>query len=164
MATMPAAPSDRRILVFAIALVAFAGILIAAALFFATGGGKGDPKQTGPLYLGLASDLRGQIDKGSPLYFANPFGGNGFWLDRRQGQFVALDLVLPSTHDCQVKWKGRRNSYVDCHGDKVTIADLDQYKVTLRKAGNSGQSVYVDLRKRIPAASSTTTIPTSSPN
>jgi hypothetical protein len=164
MVAMPAAPSDRRILVVAIALVAFAGVLIAAALFFATGGGKGDPKQTGPLYLGLASDLRHQISLGSPLYFANPFGGNGFWLDRENGKFVALDLVLPSTHSCEVKWKGRQDSYVDCHGDKVTRADLDQFKVTLAKSGTSGQSVYVDLRKRIPAAGAATTVPTASPN
>jgi hypothetical protein len=163
MTAMPAAPSDRRILVFAIALVAFAGILIAAALFFATGGGKGDPKQTGPLYLGLASDLRSQIAKGSPLYFANPFGGNGFWLDRQNGSFVALALVLPHTHDCEVKWKGRQDSYVDCHGDKVTIDDLDQYKVSFRNGGNSGRGLYVDLRRRIPAAASVTTVPTSSP-
>ena len=160
MAAMPAAPSDRRILVFAIALVTVAGILIAAALFFATGGAKGDPKQTGPLYLGLASELRAEIKKGSPLYFANPFGGNGFWLDRQSGNFVALDIVLPSTRDCQVEWKGRQNSYIDCHGDKVALADLDQFKVTLHNAGSSGQSVYVDLRKRIPAAGSTTTTPT----
>jgi hypothetical protein len=160
---MPAAPSDRRILVFAIALVVFAGILIAAALFFATGGDKGDPKQTGPLYLGLASQLRSDIKKGSPLYFANPFGGNGFWLDRKDGSFVALDIVLPNTHDCQVKWRGRVDSYVDCHGDKVGLTDLDQFQVSLRKRGHLGRGVYVDLRKRIPAESSLTTIPTSSP-
>ncbi|HZP27907.1 MAG TPA: hypothetical protein VFC99_03055 [Acidimicrobiia bacterium] len=158
---MPAAPSDRRILVIAFAMVAAAGVLIAAALFFATGGGKGDPKQTGPLYLGLASDLRSAINKGSPLYFANPFGGNGFWLDRQAGRFVALDLVLPNTHDCEVRWKGRVDSYVDCHGDKVGIDDLDRFAVRLAPSGNSGQSVYVDLRKRIPAPSTVTTVPTS---
>ena len=163
MAPMPAAPSDRRILVIAFAMVTFAGILIAAALFFATGGGKGEPKQTGPLYIGLASDLRSSINLGSPLYFANPFGGNGFWLDREAGKFVALDLVLPNTNNCQVEWKGRENSYVDCHGDKVGKDDLQRFKVSLAQSGTAGQSVYVDLRKRLPAPSTVTTVPTSSP-
>src|SRR5579859_3155200 len=95
MAPMPAAPSDRRVLMIAVVMVAFAGVLVAAALFFATGGTKGDPAQTAPLYLGLGSELRSEIKLGSPLYFANPFGANGFWLDLEHNQFVALDLVLP---------------------------------------------------------------------
>jgi hypothetical protein len=159
MAPMPAAPSDRRILLIAVVMVAFAGLLIAAALFFATGGGKGDPKQTGPLYLGLASELKAEIKKGSPLYFANPFAGNGFWLDRQDNRFVALDIVLPNTQSCTVKWKGRQDSYVDCHGDKVGINDLDRYQLTLGPSGKSGQSVYVDLRKRSAAPSTVTTLP-----
>jgi hypothetical protein len=160
MLSMPAAPSDRRVLVIAVAMVFVAGLLVAAALFFATGGSDSTPKQTRPLYLGLTSELRSEIHQGSPLYFANPFGGNGFWLDIVDHKFVALDLVLPNTTDCTVKWKGRENSYVDCHGDKVGIADLDRYKVTLAPSGNSGQSLYVDLRKRSPAPSTVTTVPT----
>ena len=157
---MPAAPSDRRILVFAVALVLAAGLLVAAALFFATGGGDAAPRQTKPLYLGLSKELRASIKQGSPLYFANPFAGNGFWLDREDGHFVALDLVLPDTTDCTVKWMGRRDSYVDCHGDAVTSRDLDRYKIVLGKAGNQGQGVYVDLRERITAPSiATTTVP-----
>ncbi len=159
MVTMPAAPSDRRILVFAVAMVLAAGLLIAAALFFATGGGEGTPRQTKPLYLGLSKELRKSIRKGSPLYFANPFAGNGFWLDLEDGKFVALDLVLPDTSDCTVKWLGRRDSYVDCHGDDVTSRDLDRYQIELGKAGDQGQGVYVDLRKRISAPAVATTVP-----
>jgi hypothetical protein len=160
MPSMPAAPSDRRVLVIAVAMVFFAGLLVAAALFFATGGSNGTPKQTGPLYLGLTSELRSEIHQGSPLYFANPFGGNGFWLDIVDHKFVVLDLVLPNTKSCTVEWKGRENSYVDCHGDKVGVADLARFKVTLAPSGKSGQSLYVDLRKRIPAPNTVTTVPT----
>jgi hypothetical protein len=163
MTPMPAAPSDRRVLVIAVVMVAFAGVLVAAALFFATGGTKGDPAQTAPLYLGLGSELRSEIKLGSPLYFANPFGANGFWLDIEHNQFVALDLVLPDTKNCTVKWKGLQNSYVDCHGDKVGIDDLDRYKITQAASGKSGTSVYVDLRKVTAAPNTVTTTPTTTP-
>jgi hypothetical protein len=158
---MPAAPSDRRILFIAVAMVAAAGILIAAALFFATGGGNGNPKQTTPLFIGLASQLRADINTGtgSPTFIANPFGGNGFWLDIVDHKFVALDVVLPHTKDCTVDWKGKRG-FVDCHGDEVSTDDMARFKVTLGPSGKAGQSVYVDLRKVIPAPNTVTTVPT----
>ena len=42
----------------------------------------------------------------SPLYFASPFGDASFWLDKEDGQMVALNVTLPDTKSCNVIWRG----------------------------------------------------------
>jgi hypothetical protein len=89
------------------------------------------------------------------LYFANPTGGDGFWLDVEDGELVALVLDRPDTKDCVVKWKAQRDAYVDCNGDALSSNDLDRYKVTIGpRDGSPKNSVYVDLRKISPAPES----------
>ena len=90
---MPAAPSDRRVLVIAVAWSFVAG---------APGRGRAllrdrrrpRARRSRPARstsASTASCARRRLHEGSPLYFANPFGGNGFWLDIEDGQLVALD-------------------------------------------------------------------------
>ena len=88
---------DRRIIIFTGALVVIAALFFVSVLVFATGGSTPSKKNQGPLYLGEVSGLRAALNEGSPLYFANPFGGPGFWLDREQGAFVALDVRVPNS-------------------------------------------------------------------
>jgi len=154
-AGVPAAPDDRRILLFAGALVLGAGIAIAGLLFLATGGTQDTPSERRPVFLGLQRELVAKIEEGGPLYFANPFGDNGFWLDLEDGDLVALDIVEPGSDRCIVKWRDPRKAYVDCDDNDLTSRDLDRFALLVGKRDASDDApkdaVYVDLRRREPA-------------
>jgi hypothetical protein len=143
---------DRRLIIFTGALVVLAALFFVSVLVFATGGDTPSTKKSGPLYLGEASGLREALDEGSPLYFANPFGGPGFWLDREHGALVALDVRVPGTTDCNVKWIGRStNAYVDCNKDQLETEELARYPIEVAQKGERKGSVFVDLRHLEPA-------------
>ena len=152
---MPAAPDDRRILVFAGGFVVLAGLAIAALLFLATGGTDEDPLATGPISLGLEPELSARTEEGGPSYIANPFGEHGFWLDLEAGRLVALDIVRPGTRSCIVKWRATKGSYIACDGDRLESTDLARFAVTIGKAApdEPAETVFVDLRRREPAPS-----------
>jgi hypothetical protein len=142
---------DRRIIFFTGGLLVVAALFFVSVLVFATGGSTPPKGTRGPLYLGEANALRDALDEGSPLYFANPFGGAGFWLDREQGDFVALDVRVPNTTSCNVKWIGRStNAYVDCNGDHLQSEELARYPVEVGQRGERKGSVFVDLKHRQP--------------
>jgi hypothetical protein len=142
---------DRRIIFFTGGLLVVAALFFVSVLVFATGGSTPPEGKRGPLYLGEASGLRDALDEGSPLYFANPFGGPGFWLDREQGEFVALDVRVPNTTSCNVKWIGRStNAYVDCNGDHLRSEELARYPVEVGQRGERKGSVFVDLKRAEP--------------
>jgi len=144
---------DRRIIIFTGGLVVIAALFFVSVLVFATGGSS-TPKNTGPLYIGEASDLREKLDLGSPLYFPNPFGGTGFWLDREHGEFVALDIRVPNSTSCNVKWIGRStNAYVDCNKDHLQSEELARYPVEVGQRGQRKGSVFVNLKRLDPAPS-----------
>jgi hypothetical protein len=149
---VPASPADRRILVFAGVLVVFAGVAIALVLFFATGT-QDTASSKAPLFLGIDRELHKKIEEGGPLYFASPFGENGFWLDLEDDQLVALSLVKPGTKDCIVKWRDPRKAYVDCDDNDLQAPDLDRFKITIGslQEGAPKDAVYVNLRQRSPA-------------
>ena len=157
MRFVPASPDDRRVLVFAGVLVAFAGIAVGLLLFFATGGTQDTPSSKEPLFLGIHRELVKKIEEGGPLYFASPFGENGFWLDVEDGQLVALDIVKPGTTDCIVKWRDPRKAYVDCDDQDLQSADLDRFQVSTGslQTGAPKNAVYVNLRVREPAPAQT---------
>ncbi len=147
---MPASPSDRRLLLVTGAFVVLAGLLVAGLLFLATGGGQATPKR-GPVYIGLASDLKSMIHVGGPLYFAHPFGGTGFWLTVEHGNLVALVARRPDTQSCTVKWESHRDAYIDCHGASLTSEELSRYPVNLPVSGAEAGGVVVDFRRVDPA-------------
>ncbi|HEU5302361.1 MAG TPA: hypothetical protein VFW06_09030 [Acidimicrobiia bacterium] len=153
---MPAAPDDRRVLLFAAALVVLAGLAIAGLLFLATGGTDQDPLATGPIALGLEPELTARTEEGGPSYIANPFGEHGFWLDLEGGQLVALDIVRPGTRSCIVKWRATKDAYVACNGDRLASTDLARFEVTVAKPApdEPAETVFVDLRRREPAPTS----------
>lgn len=140
---VPLSRADRTIILATSGLLMAAASLFASVLVFATGGRA--PTDAGPLYIGPRSDLVRKLDEGSPLYFANPFGGKGFWLDREDGDLVALDVALPGARSCNVRWKGRVDSYVDCEGNRVASTDLARHPVEIARRGERRGSVFVDL-------------------
>ncbi len=154
---MPPSRSDRQVLIFATIIVIVAGLVAAGLIFLATGGTNDTPK-TAPLFLGLEPELSSTIGTGGPLYFANPFGGRGFWLDQENGKIVALAIDLPKNSDCLVKWRDSRKAYVDCNGNKFQVDDLDRYLVSVGSVGRGSpkDSLYVDLRVRTPPPSTIT--------
>jgi hypothetical protein len=139
------AKSDRTLILVTSTALIVAGLFFASVLLLATDSDAPSAADEGPLYIGPQRDLIDQLDEGSPLYFANPFGGRGFWLDREQGELVAFDVGKPGEVTCSVKWRGRVDSYVDCHGDRLTKADLGRYEVTVVRSGERRGSVLVDL-------------------
>jgi hypothetical protein len=154
---VPPARSDRRLLLITGAFVVLAGLLFAAVLFLATRQNTGTgPKR--PLFLGLDAQKRRDIRADGPQYVANPFGGAGFWLDIEDGTLVALVLDTPAPGSCSAKWKAQRDAYVDCHGNELTSRDLDRYVITIvPREGSLRNTVYVDVRKVLPAPRTTTT-------
>ena len=147
---VPAAPSDRRLLIFTAAIVVLAGVLFAGVLFFSTGGGNSTPKP-GPIYIGLESDLRNNVNSGGPLYFAHPFGGTGFWMAIEGGHLVALLARRPGTASCTAKWESHRGAYIDCHGDKLTSKELERYSLETVATGGEKGGVIVNFAKVEPA-------------
>jgi hypothetical protein len=142
---VPPAPSDRRLLVGAGLFVVLAAAAFAAALFFATGGGQSAPKR-GPVYIGLERDLRNTLKQGPRLYFAHPFGGTGFWLDTENGHLVALVARRADDPSCTVAWRNLRRGYYDCHGHKLTGAELERYPLQFPQLGPEAGGVIVDFR------------------
>jgi hypothetical protein len=149
---VPLARTDRKLILVTSGLLILAALFFASVLVFATGGGRNQPKgNQRPLYIGPKHELVATLEQGSPLYFANPFGGRGFWLDRDHGALIALDVGLPSQPSCSIKWKGRIDTYTDCRGDHLTKEQMARHPVTVVRSGKRKGSVYIDLRKLEPA-------------
>jgi hypothetical protein len=147
-------------LIFTGTFVALAGVLVGAVLFLATQQGTGTSVRK-PLFLGLEQPLTKSIRDASPLYFADPFGGDGFWLDLENGHLVALVLQPPGVTHCPVKWKAQEHAYIDCDGHHFQSRDLEHYELTVgSRFGSPNDAVFVDLRKRFPPPSSTATTTT----
>lgn len=151
---MALARADRKIILVTSGLLVVAALFFASVLVFATGGGRDQPADNqGPLYIGPKRDLFEKLNEGtgSPLYFANPFGGRGFWLDQENGNLVALDVGLPSDPSCSIKWKGRIDTYTDCHGRPVTMDNMARHPVSVSTTGKTRGGVYVSLDETQPA-------------
>ena len=142
--------SDRNLILVTGGAVVLAGLLFAAVIVFATGTSDPAGKAEGPLYIGPKRDLIRTLDEGtgSPLYFANPFGGRGFWLDREDGTLIAFDVGRWGDVDCSVKWRGRVDSYVACDGERLTKDQLARFAVTEVTTGKRKGAVLVDLESR----------------
>jgi hypothetical protein len=143
---VPLTRSDRNIILVTSGALILAAMMFVGVLLFATRSDQ--PNQDAALYIGPRPDLERSIAEGGPLYFANPFGGRGFWLDREAGELVALDVGRPGDVGCSVKWKGRVNSYVDCDGERLTLQELARYDVQVLTRGARKGSVLVDLDAR----------------
>lgn len=153
MRFVPPSRDDRRLLLVTGSFLLAGAVFALGVIWLAT---MRNESKEGPFYIGVRGALERSIGKASPLYFANPTAGDGFWLDLEDGTLVALVLDRPGEKDCVVKWKEQRDAYVDCHDDELQAADLDRYKLTIGpRDGSPNNSVYVDLRKISPAPAAT---------
>jgi hypothetical protein len=147
---VPASRSDARILIYATAAVVLAGLLVAAVLLFATGRDAG-PTKYAPFAAGYASAIKHQLQDGGPFFYPDPFGRDrNVLLALEDGKVVALSDVLPNTTSCRVRWRGSLNSFVDCHGDKLTSQELARFETEIGTAGSSKGLLLIDLRHEQP--------------
>ena len=148
---VPASKSDAKLLLTATAAVVAAGVIVAVVLLFATGRGT-SPKKYQPFAAGYAKSIKRDLKDGGPYFFPDPFGGEkSILFALENGEVVALSSVLPGTKDCNVRWRGSIDRFVDCHGDKLTSDQLDRYETTIDAAGQGKGLLYVNLKRKDPA-------------
>jgi hypothetical protein len=124
---------------------------VAAVLLLASGRASSPTKYVA-FPAGDATAIRKDLKDGGPFFFPDPFGGNrNILLAIEDGQVVALSNVVPGTKNCQVRWRGSINSFVDCHDDKVKSTDLARYQTEIGTVGADKGELLVDLRHRAPA-------------
>ena len=141
---------DTRAILIATLAVLVAGLLVAAVILFVTGRAK-TPEVTGPIPFGYAKSLTDKVKKGGPVAYAGTTGDTGFWLAIEDGELVALKIKKPGTADCNVRWAGSVDSFVDCNGDKVRMDQLARFRTEVPKKGDREGNFLVDLRDSIPA-------------
>jgi len=137
--------ADRKLIIITSLVLVLAAAFFAGVLVFATGTNTPTTAEGGPLYIGPKPDIVTTLNEGSPLYFANPFGGRGFWIDRENGELIALDVGKWRDTTCSVKWRGRIDTYVDCHGNRLTQGEIARHPVTVVETGPRKNSALVDL-------------------
>jgi hypothetical protein len=136
--------STGRVVAITLVAAVAAGLVVAGLLLFATSRGGDAP--AGPFALGSADGLRRNVREEGPVYFADPTGGEGLWLDRRDGELVALVAVPPGgDRDCTVRWRDSIGSYVDCDDRRYSADELAVYPVEVRDG-----LLYVDTRRPSP--------------
>jgi hypothetical protein len=141
--------SDTRAVVIATLAIVVAGLIVAGTILFVTGRAK-TPKLTGPIPFGYAKSLETKVKDGGPVAYAGTTGDTGFWLALEDGQLVALKIQRPGTPDCNVRWAGSVDSFLDCNGKRVRIAQLARYRSEIPTAGKRKGNFLVDLRHTIP--------------
>jgi len=134
--------SSTPLLIITGALTIGVGLIVAALLLVSTGQSGDAPK--GPFPLGSAAGLRDEVKK-SPVYIADPTGGDGLWLELQGKEFVALAAVPPGrSGNCTIRWRDSIKAYEDCKGTRYHPDELATYPLELRD-----RSLYVDTRRTV---------------
>ena len=84
------------------------------------------------------------------MAYAGTTGDTGFWLAIEDGKLVALKIRKPGTSDCNVRWAGSVDSFVDCDGKQVRTSQLARYRTEIPQTGGRKGKLLVDLRTTIP--------------
>jgi hypothetical protein len=135
---------DIKVLVGATVAVLLVGFFIAGAMIVTTRGGNGI--QCGQLNIGLASDVRNNLQNGP--YFQTGGGDCGFWLALDNDDIVAYKAVQPSGCTLVLKL-----DHWACDSRTVPVAGLAQYPISIQTV-NGVDAVIVNLG----------TVPTSTSN
>jgi hypothetical protein len=146
---MAKARSDTRVIVVAVLGVLVFGLIIAGTILFVTGRAK-NPDIKGSIPYGFASTLRAQVKEGGPYAFAGKTGDSGFWIDLEHGKLVALKIKKPGTQDCNVRWRGSINTYVDCHNQPIRVDQLARFPTKVPTSGPQKGVLLVNVSGTIP--------------
>jgi hypothetical protein len=147
---VPPARTDSRLLIGAGAAAVLAGLVVAVVLLLATSQAD-QPKTYQPFAAGPEQQLRKNLREGGPFYFPDPFGGNKSVLFALEGDnVVALQTHTPGDENCRIRWRGRINSFEDCHGNRLRSEQIGRYLTKVEERGGQGRIVFLDLRTEIP--------------
>jgi hypothetical protein len=137
----------------AVGSLVLAGIVVSLVIFWGTrtDAPTADPDGRRTLTVGFAESRYENLRDEGPLYWANPFGGDGIWLALEDDEIVALALRVPGRPDCTVNWRGRDDTFKDCDDQPIAMTELDRYEVTIPTEGDTAGQVVVDLDVLIPA-------------
>jgi hypothetical protein len=148
-APVPVKRSNLPVYLLGIVLVLVLGILIAAAILLVTGRAK-TPKMEGLIRFGQAKSLTEKARTGGPFAYAGSTGDTGFWVALEDGELVALKIRKPGTKDCNVIWRGSRDTFVDCDDKPIRMDQLARYRVEVPQRGDNKGQFLVDLSSNIP--------------
>jgi hypothetical protein len=126
---------DLKVLVGATVAVLLVGFFIAGAMIVTTRGGGGI--QCGQLNIGLASDVRNNLQNGP--YFQTGGGDCGFWLALENDDIVAYKAVQPSGCTLVLKL-----DHWSCDSRTVPVSGLAQYPISIQTV-NGVDAVIVNL-------------------
>jgi hypothetical protein len=147
---VPPARSDTRLLIGAGVAAVMAGLVVAVVLLLATSQAD-SPKTYRPFAAGPERELRRQLRDGGPFYVADPFGGRKSILFALEGDtVVAVMTHTPGDENCRVRWRGRIDSFEDCHGTRLRSDQIGRFATTVENRGAQRRIVFVDLRKELP--------------
>ena len=125
------------------------GLIIAALILFITGRAK-TPEITGSIPFGFAKSIHQKAIDGGPFAYAGNRGDDGFWIAMEDGKLVALRIQKPGTKDCNVVWRGSKNTFKDCNDESIRIDQLARYPVNVPTNGHNKGLLMVDLSTTIP--------------
>ncbi len=146
---MASRKGDARVLVLATLAVLVFGLVVAALILFITGRAK-TPEIKGAIPFGYAKSIRQKAIDGGPFAYAGNSGDDGFWIAIEDGKLVALKIQKPGTADCNVIWRGSKNTFKDCNNDSIRIDQLARYPVDVPTKGKHKGLLMVDLSTTIP--------------
>ena len=150
---MPVVKDNKKLVAITTITAIVCGLALAGLLMWSTGRGGGSTAYK-PFNAGYEKALRKNLEKGGPVYFADPFGGNqGFWFALEDGEIVALAVNQPDQPKCSVRWRGSRNTFVDCNDQPRAVSALARFGVEI-KGEVPEQLVFVDLQALLPPPSS----------
>lgn len=142
---------DARVLVMATVGVIVGGLVVVGVLLLATSR-RSPPDTYKPFPYGEERDLIRTLNDGGPFYVPDPFGGNRSILWTLEGgNPVALTIHAEGDRSCRVNWKGRVDSFVDCHGNRLSSRQVPRYQTRTPRTGPDEDIVLVDLRKELNA-------------
>ena len=142
--------SDVKPLIIAAVAAIAMGLVVAALIWVATNRSRG-PKKYTPFAAGLERSIRGDVTRGGPVFYTDPYGGyRGILFALEQGRLVALASHTWNANSCTVRWRGSINHFVDCNGTRLTSEQLPRYPYTIPPAGAAKGAVLVDIRSVLP--------------
>jgi hypothetical protein len=121
-----------------------------AAIILLVTGRADTPEAIEPVPFGFAKSLATKVEKGGPVAYAGTTGDTGFWLALEDGELVALQIRRPGTEDCNIRWRGSVDSFVDCNGSRLSSRQMARFPTEVPTSGARKGNLLVDLRETIP--------------
>jgi hypothetical protein len=146
-------PADKKLVIITGIVAIACGLALGALILWATGRG-GSPREYEPFNAGYEAGLRTKLETGGPVFVPDPFGGDqGIWFAIEDGAIVALAVSQPDDPGCAIRWRGSRDTFVDCKDRPRDISALARYDLQIREENGEPQ-VSVNLQTLLPPPAS----------